>query len=70
MGGEVVRAVDATDDLRVAAVLDIGDSLERLEGSGVQVAVDFTTPDAVMGTLRHCIEHGIHVVVGSLSAPC
>ncbi len=65
MGGEVVRAVDATDDLRVAAVLDIGDSLERLEGSGVQVAVDFTTPDAVMGTLRHCIEHGIHVVVGT-----
>lgn len=65
MGGEVVRAVDAADDLRVAAVIDIGDSLERLEGSGVQVAVDFTTPDAVMGTLRHCIEQGIHVVVGT-----
>ena len=65
MGAEVVRAVDATDDLRLAAVIDIGDSLDRLEASGVQVAVDFTTPDAVMGTLRHCIGQGINVVVGT-----
>ena len=49
----------------MAAVIDIGDPLMRLEGSGVQVAVDFTTPDAVMATLRHCISQGIHVVVGT-----
>ena len=65
MGSEVVRAVDAADGLHLAAVVDIGDSLDRLEDSGVQVAVDFTTPDAVMSTLRHCIPHGIHVVVGT-----
>lgn len=65
MGSEVVRAVDAADDLHLAAALDIGDPLSRLESAGVQVAVDFTTPEAVMGTLRHCIEHGIHVVVGT-----
>ncbi|MFZ4510390.1 MAG: 4-hydroxy-tetrahydrodipicolinate reductase [Candidatus Nanopelagicales bacterium] len=65
MGSEVVRAVDAADGLHVAAVIDIGDPLMRLEGSGVQVAVDFTTPDAVMATLRHCISQGIHVVVGT-----
>ena len=65
MGSEVVRAVDAADDLHLAAALDIGDPLSRLESTGVQVAVDFTTPEAVMGTLRHCIEHGIHVVVGT-----
>jgi len=65
MGSEVVRAVDAADDLHLAAALDIGDSLSRLESAGVQVAVDFTTPEAVMGTLRHCIESGIHVVVGT-----
>ena len=65
MGSEVVRAVDAADDLRLAAALDIGDPLSRLESTGVQVAVDFTTAEAVMGTLRHCIEHGIHVVVGT-----
>ena len=65
MGSEVVRAVDAADDLHLAAALDIGDSLSRLESAGVHVAVDFTTPEAVMGTLRHCIEQGIHVVVGT-----
>jgi 4-hydroxy-tetrahydrodipicolinate reductase len=31
----------------------------------VQVAVDFTHPDAVMGNLEHCIAHGIHAVVGT-----
>ena len=65
MGSEVVRAVDAAGDLHLAAALDIGDSLSRLESAGVHVAVDFTTPEAVMGTLRHCIEQGIHVVVGT-----
>lgn len=65
MGSAVVRAVDESDDLHLAAVVDIGDSLDRLQAAGVRVAVDFTTPDAVMGTLRHCVAHGIHVVVGT-----
>lgn len=65
MGSEVVRAVDAADDLHLAAAIDMGDPLARLEQSGAQVAVDFTTPDAVMDTLRHCVEHGIHAVVGT-----
>lgn len=65
MGSEVVQAVDGADDLHLAAAIDIGDSLDRLEGAGVQVAVDFTTPDSVMGTVRHCIDRGIHVVVGT-----
>ena len=65
MGAEVVRAVDLAGDLHLAAAIDIGDPLDRLEASGVQVAVDFTTPDAVMTTLRHCVERGIHVVVGT-----
>ena len=65
MGSEVVRAIDAADGVHLAAVIDMGDPLDRLEGAGVQVAVDFTTPDAVMTTLRHCISHGIHAVVGT-----
>lgn len=63
MGAEVVRAVDAAADLRLAAVIDLGDPLDRL--TGVQVAVDFTTPDVVMETLRYCIDNGIHAVVGT-----
>ena len=62
MGAQVVSAVDAADDLHLAAAIDLGDPLSRLEASGTQVAVDFTTPDAVMGTLRHCAGQGIHAV--------
>ena len=65
MGSEVVRAVDASEDLHLAAAIDVGDPLSHLEAAGVQVAVDFTTPDAAMGTLRHCVQQGIHAVVGT-----
>jgi 4-hydroxy-tetrahydrodipicolinate reductase len=65
MGAEVVRAVDAATDLHLAAAIDVGDPLAQLESAGVQVAIDFTTPDAVMGTVAHCVERGIHVVVGT-----
>ena len=62
MGSEVVRAVEAADDLALAAALDVGDELDL---SGADVAVDFTHPDAVMGNLRSCVEAGVHAVVGT-----
>jgi 4-hydroxy-tetrahydrodipicolinate reductase len=46
-------------DLAVAAELD------ALTAAGVEVAVDFTHPDAVAGNLRWLLEHGIHAVVGT-----
>ena len=65
MGAEVVGAVNAADDLHLAAAIDVNDPISALDDAGVQVAVDFTTPDAVMQTLGHCVERGIHVVVGT-----
>jgi 4-hydroxy-tetrahydrodipicolinate reductase len=62
MGSEVVRAVESADDLELAVALDVGDELDL---SGVDVAVDFTHPDSVMGNLRACIEQGVHAVVGT-----
>ena len=62
MGSEVVRAVEAADDLTLAAALDVGDDLDL---SGADVAVDFTHPDAVMDNLRACVEAGVHAVVGT-----
>jgi 4-hydroxy-tetrahydrodipicolinate reductase len=62
MGREVLRAVESADDLVVAAAYDAGDELDL---SGCDVAVDFTTPDAVMGNLRACLEAGVHAVVGT-----
>lgn len=65
MGSEVVKAVEAEAGLSLIAALDIGDSLEQLNGSGTQVVVDFTTPDSVMGNLEFLINNGINVVVGT-----
>lgn len=64
IGSEAVRAVEAADDLELVAALGRGDKLETLADTGVQVAVELTTP-AVMGNLDFLVRHGIHAVVGT-----
>lgn len=65
VGREVCTAVEAAADMSLVASLDVGDSLEDLVAAGAEAIVDFTHPDAVMGNLAFCIEHGIHAVVGT-----
>ncbi|BCJ48044.1 4-hydroxy-tetrahydrodipicolinate reductase [Actinoplanes ianthinogenes] len=54
VGSQICQAIHAAADLHL--VEDLGDA---------EVAVDFTTPDAVMGNLQRCIDRGVHVVVGT-----
>ncbi|GAA1544779.1 4-hydroxy-tetrahydrodipicolinate reductase [Dactylosporangium maewongense] len=61
MGTEACQAVSAASDLSLVASLDVGDAL----APDFDVLVDFTTPDAVMDTLRWCVSHGVHAVVGT-----
>jgi 4-hydroxy-tetrahydrodipicolinate reductase len=64
----VCAAVEAAADLDLVARVDTGaddDSVDDLVTARASVAVDFTHPDVVMDTLRFCIEHGIHAVVGT-----
>jgi 4-hydroxy-tetrahydrodipicolinate reductase len=63
MGAEVCRAVGAAEDLELVAAVDAGDDLAP--AAAADVVVDFTHPDAVMGNLGWCIEHGVHAVVGT-----
>ena len=65
MGDEVCRAVEGADDLQLVAGVDVGDDIAALADAKAAVAIDFTHPDAVMDNVRWCIEHGIHVVVGT-----
>jgi 4-hydroxy-tetrahydrodipicolinate reductase len=65
MGSEACRATEGADDLELVARVGSADPLQSLVDSGAQVAVDLTRPDAVMDTVRFCVEHGIHVVVGT-----
>lgn len=63
MGAETCRAVRQADGMNLIAGVDHGDP--RDEAKNAEVIVDFTHPDAVMGNLQWCIEHGKHAVVGT-----
>ncbi|SCK32943.1 4-hydroxy-tetrahydrodipicolinate reductase [Streptomyces sp. WMMB 322] len=65
MGSEAVRAVEAAEDMELAAALDRDGDLADLTRAGAEVVVDLTHPDAVMGNLEHCVASGIHAVVGT-----
>ncbi len=80
MGSTVCRAVEASDDMHLVARVDPtyaaeGDptlaaptygSLEAALAAGnVDVVVDFTRPDAVLGNILTCLRHGTPVVVGT-----
>ncbi len=65
MGQAAVEAVKADDAMHLVAAVDIGVPATALGQAGAEVVVDFTTPDAVMRTLRTCIADGIHCVVGT-----
>ena len=65
MGSTVCDAVEADSDLELVARVDIEDPLDDLVRAGAEVAVDFTTPDSVRANVEFCLDHGIHVVVGT-----
>jgi 4-hydroxy-tetrahydrodipicolinate reductase len=65
MGSAAAAAVDAADDLELVARLGSGDDRSALTDAAAEVAVDLTRPDAVMDNIRFCVEHGIHLVVGT-----
>lgn len=65
VGSEVVKAVEAADDVVLSAAIDADDPIEDLVVSRTQVVVDFTHPDVVMDNLAYCIDNGIHAVVGT-----
>ena len=65
LGSAICAAVEAADGLELVAQIGRGDSLQGLVDAGVTVAVDVTTPGAVMGNLEFLVAHGIHAVVGT-----
>jgi len=65
MGSESVRALNEADGVEVVAEVDADDSLDLLAETGAEVALDFTQPEAALGNVTWCAEHGIHVVVGT-----
>jgi 4-hydroxy-tetrahydrodipicolinate reductase len=65
VGTQVVKAVEATSDMEVVAMVDAGDWLFEVADAGAEVIVDFTHPDVVMENLRFAVDQNIHAVVGT-----
>ena len=63
MGAEAVRAVEAAEGLELVGRYGRDDDLGDL--GAAHVAVELTVPDASPGNVRHCVERGVHVVVGT-----
>lgn len=63
MGSTACEAVEQAPDLELVGRFDDGDELGDL--AGADVAVDFTVLEASERTVRHCVDRGVHVVVGT-----
>lgn len=65
MGSATCDAVEGADDLELVAKLGPDDDLQDLIANGAQVAVDFTTPDAVMDNVTWLVTNHIDAVIGT-----
>ena len=63
MGATVCRALEDARDLELVGRFDMGDELGDL--AGADVVVEFSVPDASPANVAHCVEQGVHVVVGT-----
>jgi 4-hydroxy-tetrahydrodipicolinate reductase len=69
MGSTVCDAVEGADDMALVGRADplLEDSLLDLLGDA-DVVVDFSTPDSALANARHCVEAGVHCVMGTTGA--
>ena len=69
MGQTVCDAVEGADDMALVGRADplLDTSLLDVLGDA-DVVVDFSTPDSALANARHCIEAGVHCVMGTTGA--
>jgi 4-hydroxy-tetrahydrodipicolinate reductase len=69
MGETVCRAVEGADDMALVGRADplLQTPLQDVLGDA-DVVVDFTAPDAAFDNARHCLEAGVHCVMGTTGA--
>ncbi|HEX6582546.1 MAG TPA: dihydrodipicolinate reductase C-terminal domain-containing protein [Thermoleophilaceae bacterium] len=69
MGQTVCDAVEGADDMALVGRADplLDTALVDVLGDA-DVVVDFSTPDSALANARHCIEAGVHCVMGTSGA--
>ena len=69
MGQTVCDAVEGADDMALVGRADPLLDTDLLDVFGdADVVVDFSTPDSALANARHCIEAGVHCVMGTTGA--
>jgi 4-hydroxy-tetrahydrodipicolinate reductase len=69
MGQTVCDAVEGADDMALVGRADPLLDTDLLDVFGdADVVVDFSTPDTALANARHCIEAGVHCVMGTTGA--
>ena len=69
MGQTVCTAVEGADDMALVGRADplLSEALLDVLGDA-DVVVDFSTPDTALENARHCLEAGVHCVMGTTGA--
>jgi 4-hydroxy-tetrahydrodipicolinate reductase len=69
MGQTVCDAVEGADDMALVGRADplLDSALADVLGDA-DVVVDFSTPDTALANARHCVEAGVHCVMGTTGA--
>ena len=70
MGQEVVRAVEASDDMSLAAKIDIYNGefssiKDAYDSVKIDVLIDFTQPASIFENALYCLNNGIRIVIGT-----
>jgi 4-hydroxy-tetrahydrodipicolinate reductase len=69
MGETACAAVEGADDMSLVGRADPQLDVDLLDVLGdADVVVDFSTPDTALANARHCIEAGVHCVMGTTGA--
>jgi 4-hydroxy-tetrahydrodipicolinate reductase len=69
MGEAVCAAVERADDMSLVGRADPELDIALIDVLGdADVVVDFSTPDSALENARHCIEAGVHCVMGTTGA--
>jgi 4-hydroxy-tetrahydrodipicolinate reductase len=69
MGQTVCDAVEAAEDMALVGRADPLLDTDLIDVLGdADVVVDFSTPDSALPNARHCIEAGVHCVMGTSGA--
>jgi 4-hydroxy-tetrahydrodipicolinate reductase len=69
MGETVCAAVEGAEDMSLVGRADPQLEMDLLDVLGdADVVVDFSTPDTALANARHCIEAGVHCVMGTTGA--